>query len=97
MGAAAEREPIAEPSSQPVEAERASIAVLQCYNAHCFVQDEACPLKYWRKNIYGENYCSLRVLNAASMKLFKILQYNLSVKEDERLQKEALLRAAIAS
>jgi hypothetical protein len=76
------------------DTERASITVLQCYNAHCFVLDEACPLKYWRKHVYGENYCSLRVLNAASMKLFKILKYNLCVPEADRLEMEAVLRAA---
>jgi len=76
------------------DTERASITVLQCYNAHCFVLDEACPLKYWRKHVYGDNYCSLKVLNAASMKLFKILKYNLCVPEEDRLAKEAVLRAA---
>lgn len=74
--------------------ERASIAVLQCYNAHCYLQDEACPMKYWRKNIYGEHYCSIRVLNAAAMKVFKILKFKLYVPEEERLQREQLLRAA---
>jgi len=68
--------------------------VLQCYNAHCYLQDEACPMKYWRKNIYGEHYCSIRVLNAAAMKVFKILKFKLHVPEEERLQREQLLRAA---
>jgi hypothetical protein len=76
------------------DVERASITVLQCYNAHCYLQDEACPLKYWLKNIYGENYCSVRVLNAASMKLLKILKYKLCVSEVDRLEREKVLRAA---
>jgi len=34
------------------DSERSCIAVLQCFNAHCYLMDEACPLKYWQQNIY---------------------------------------------
>jgi hypothetical protein len=62
--------------------ERVSIAVLQCYNAHCYLVDEACPMKYWQQSIYTD-YCDVRVLNMASLKLLKILKFNLSVSEDD--------------
>merc|ERR1719453_1979383 len=78
------------------DTERASIAVLQCFNAHCFIMDEACPLKYWKRNIYSD-YCSVQVLNSASMKLLKILRYYLLVPEDVRLQKEEALLSAVAA
>merc|ERR1719183_210378 len=59
--------------------ERVSIAVLQCYNSHCYLVDEACPMKYWQESIYAD-YCDVRVLNLASLKLLKI---NLSVSEED--------------
>merc|ERR1719487_586379 len=72
--------------------ERVSIAVLQCYNAHCYLVDEACPMKYWQQSIYAE-YCDVRVLNLASLKLLKILKFNLSVSdEDVNVEMDALKR-----
>jgi hypothetical protein len=62
--------------------ERVSIAVLQCYNAHCYLVDEACPMKYWQQSIYAD-YCDVRVLNLASLKLLKILKFNLSLSEED--------------
>jgi hypothetical protein len=62
--------------------ERVSIAVLQVYNAHCYLVDEACPMKYWQQSIYAD-YCDVRVLNLASLKLLKILKFNLSVSEED--------------
>merc|ERR1719247_703850 len=62
--------------------ERVSIAVLQCYNAHCYLVDEACPMKYWQQSIYAD-YCDVRVLNMAALKLLKILKYNLSLSEED--------------
>jgi hypothetical protein len=70
--------------------ERVSIAVLQCYNAHCYLVDEACPMKYWQQSIYAD-YCDVRVLNMAALKLLKILKFNLSVRdEDVNVELEAL-------
>jgi hypothetical protein len=70
--------------------ERVSIAVLQCYNAHCYLVDEACPMKYWQQSIYVD-YCDVKVLNLASLKLLKILKFNLSVSvEDVQAELTAL-------
>jgi hypothetical protein len=72
--------------------ERVSIAVLQCYNAHCYLVDEACPMKYWQQSIYVD-YCTVKVLNLASLKLLKILKFNLSVSaEDVNVELELLKR-----
>merc|ERR1712093_849428 len=60
------------------DAERVSIAVLQCFNAHCYVMDEACPMKYWQSNIYS-TYCNVKVLNSAAFKLLKLLKFKLLV------------------
>jgi hypothetical protein len=62
--------------------ERVSIAVLQCYNSHCYLVDEACPMKYWQQNIYAD-YCDVKVLNQAALKLLKILKFNLFVNPED--------------
>jgi hypothetical protein len=72
------------------DAERVSIAVLQCFNSHCYVMDEACPMKYWQSNIYA-GYCNVKVLNSAAFKLMKILKYKLSVTEEEVAAKRKIL------
>merc|ERR1719359_279293 len=72
------------------DTERVSIGVLQCFNAHCYVMDEACPMKYWQSNIYS-SYCNVKVLNSASYKLLKILKYNLAVTQEEVAVKQRLL------
>jgi hypothetical protein len=70
--------------------ERVSIAVLQCYNSHCYLVDEACPMKYWQQSIYAD-YCDVKVLNQAALKLLKILKFNLSVTvEDVNAELEVL-------
>jgi hypothetical protein len=78
------------------DSERVSIAVLQCYNAHCYIVDEACPMKYWQHSIYSE-YCSVKVLSIAAIKLIKLLKYNLSVTEEEFQGKLRLLQSCEAS
>jgi len=72
------------------DTERVSIAVMQCFNAHSYVIDEPCPMKYWHIHIFT-NYCSLKVLNAVAVKLMCILKYKLSVAEDLQAKKRALL------
>jgi hypothetical protein len=39
-------------------------------------------MKYWQQSIYAD-YCDVRVLNLASLKLLKILKFNLSVSEED--------------
>lgn len=73
------------------DTERSCIAVMQCFNAHCYVEDEACPLKYWQANMFAQ-HCSVKVLTSASMKLLRVLKYNLAVSMDQVEAKLALLR-----
>jgi len=74
------------------DTERVSIAVLQCFNAHCYVMDEACPMKYWQSNIYS-TYCNVKVLNSAAFKLLKILKFKLQVSEEAVTAKRRYLEA----
>lgn len=39
--------------------------------AHCYVQDETCPLNIWQKHLF-KKYCSLKVLNMAVIRLLEI-------------------------
>jgi len=75
------------------DTERVSIAVLQCFNAHCYVMDEACPMKYWQSNIYS-TYCNVKVLNSAAFKLLKILKFKLLVTEEAVTAKRLYLENA---
>jgi len=55
-------------SDQMPSVEKAAVACLQTYCAHAYLMDEYCPLKYWQSRIFPE-YCSLRELNLALMKV----------------------------
>lgn len=42
--------------------------------AHCYVQDETCPLHVWHQHLFRK-YCPLRTLNAAIIRLLEIRRY----------------------
>ena len=42
--------------------------------AHCYVQDETCPLHVWHQHLFRK-YCPLRTLNAAVVRLIEIRCY----------------------
>lgn len=42
--------------------------------AHCYVQDETCPLHVWHQHLFRK-YCPLRTLNAAIVRLLEIRCY----------------------
>jgi hypothetical protein len=44
--------------------------------AHCYVQDETCPLHMWHKHLFRK-YCALNTLNAAVMRLLEIRRHML--------------------
>lgn len=73
------------------DTERTCIAIMAVFNAHCYVEDEACPLKYWQRNIFAQ-YCNVKVLTSASMKLLRLLKFNLSAKEEDVVAKLEYLR-----
>jgi hypothetical protein len=42
--------------------------------AHCYVQDETCPLHVWHENLFAD-YCNTKTLNAAVIKLMEMRGY----------------------
>jgi hypothetical protein len=69
--------------------ETAHVTVLLCYLAHSLLMDETCRLKDWHKLIFS-NYCTLKVLDAALFRAFRILQWQLRIGDEEL---KAALRA----
>lgn len=75
------------------DTEATSIAIVQCYNAHSYVIDEPCPLRFWHQHIFAQ-YCSIKMLNAVSFKLLKIMKFNLGVTNEEIEAKRLVLEHA---
>jgi hypothetical protein len=76
------------------ENEAAMVCVLLMFLAHSFVLDESCPLRYWQKHIFRK-YCTLKVLDAALFRLFRMRDYLLRItEEEERHVLRILLRPA---
>lgn len=42
--------------------------------AHCYVQDETCPLHVWHQHLFRK-YCPIRTLNSAIIRLLEIRRY----------------------
>jgi len=69
--------------------EAAHVTALLIYLAHAFLLDETCPLRAWQKHIFRK-YCTLKVLDAALFRLFKMRPgYSLRITEEE--ERAALL------
>jgi len=64
------------------EHEAAHVCVLLIYLAHSFLLDETCPLRCWQKHIFRK-YCTLKVLDAALFRLFKMRGFLLRISKDE--------------
>lgn len=76
--------------SQMSEYEAAHVCVLLIYLSHAFLLDETCPLKHWQKHIF-KKYCTLKVLDAALFRLFKMRGFHLRLtKEEERAALQSL-------
>lgn len=50
--------------------------------AHCYVQDETCPLHVWHQHLF-KSYCPLRTLNVAIVRLMEIRRYVLRLEQDD--------------
>mmetsp|Transcript_44617 Transcript_44617/g.103157 ORF Transcript_44617/g.103157 Transcript_44617/m.103157 type:complete len:295 (+) Transcript_44617:77-961(+) len=62
--------------------------------AHCYVQDETCPLHVWHRHLFRK-YCPLKTLNAAVVRLLEIRRYKLRLdSEDLSWRFKCLLQAA---
>lgn len=52
------------------------------YVAHCYVQDETCPLHIWHQHLFRK-YCPLKTLNAAVIRLMQIRRYVLRLTSED--------------
>merc|ERR1719387_2214824 len=70
------------------------VLAIAIFLGHTHVEDETCPLRVWHQRLF-QDYCSLRTLSAAVMKLMETRGYTLRI-GDKQLRKRhfALLRAA---
>eukprot|EP00440_Ansanella_granifera_P076932 gb/GFBE01083487.1/.p1 GENE.gb/GFBE01083487.1/~~gb/GFBE01083487.1/.p1 ORF type:complete len:216 (+),score=51.02 gb/GFBE01083487.1/:1-648(+) len=67
------------------------ICILLVYLAHCHLLDETCPLHIWQKYIF-KKYSSIKTLNAALFRIFKLRDFRLSISEaEEKAALDALL------
>jgi len=64
----------------PVEV--GNILVTLMFVAHCYVQDETCPLHVWHKHLFRK-YCPLSKLSAAVLRLMEIRGYVLRLDLEE--------------
>jgi len=65
--------------------EAAHVCALLMYLAHSFALDETCPMRCWQKHLFRQ-YCTVKVLNAALFRLFKMRRYILRITpEEERM------------
>jgi hypothetical protein len=59
-----------------------NVMVTNMFIAHCYVQDEACPLHVWHQHLFRK-YCPLKTLDAAIMRLMEIRGYVLRLGADD--------------
>eukprot|EP00931_Biecheleriopsis_adriatica_P012053 TRINITY_DN113155_c0_g1_i1.p1 TRINITY_DN113155_c0_g1~~TRINITY_DN113155_c0_g1_i1.p1 ORF type:complete len:291 (+),score=38.97 TRINITY_DN113155_c0_g1_i1:95-967(+) len=62
--------------------------------AHCYVQDETCPLHVWHKHLFRK-YCPLKLLNAAVMRLMEIRSYRLRISDSDLKRRLSHLHGSI--
>lgn len=63
--------------------------------AHCYVQDETCPLRVWHQHLFRK-YCPLSVLNAAIIRLLEIRAYVLRLDSEDLTQRfRSLIQAVL--
>merc|ERR1712100_731601 len=62
--------------------EAAHVCALLMYLAHSFVVDETCPMRCWQKHLFRQ-YCTVKVLNAALFRLFKMRRFVLRITGEE--------------
>lgn len=59
-----------------------NVLVTLMFVAHCYVQDETCPLHVWHQHLFRK-YCPLRTLNAAIVRLLEIRKYVLRLESQD--------------
>eukprot|EP00929_Paragymnodinium_shiwhaense_P058858 TRINITY_DN29485_c0_g1_i1.p1 TRINITY_DN29485_c0_g1~~TRINITY_DN29485_c0_g1_i1.p1 ORF type:complete len:321 (-),score=68.59 TRINITY_DN29485_c0_g1_i1:320-1159(-) len=63
-------------------AEVGNVLATQMFIAHCYVQDEACPLSVWHQHLFRK-YCTLKMLDAAVLRLMEVRGYKLRLEQQE--------------
>merc|ERR1712032_980779 len=74
--------------------EAGNVLVTQMFIAHCYVQDETCPLHVWHKYLF-KRYCPLKTLNEAVVRLLRIRQYNLRLDGEDSTRRFTFLHQAV--
>lgn len=73
--------------------EAGNIMVALVFIAHSYVLDEACPLSVWHRHLC-RRYCTLKVLDAAVLRLMKMRGYILRLDDKELQQRFDVLHFA---
>jgi len=59
-----------------------NVLVTLIFVAHCYVQDETCPLHVWQQHLFRK-YCPVKTLNAAIIRLLEIRCYVLRLESQD--------------
>ncbi|CAK0892677.1 unnamed protein product [Prorocentrum cordatum] len=73
--------------------EKGNVLATLVFLAHCWVQDETCPLQVWHEHLFKQ-YCSLETLNSAVLRLMELRGYILRVSSKEVEHRMQMLLAA---
>ncbi|CAJ1347042.1 unnamed protein product [Effrenium voratum] len=76
------------------DSEVGNVLATLIFIAHCYVQDETCPLHVWHKHLF-KRYCDLKVLNQAVMRLMA-LRLALRISDDDLRARLSRLAGAIS-
>lgn len=70
-----------------------NVLVTLMFIAHSYVQDETCPLDIWHRHLF-KNYCSLKTLSAAVVRLLEIRRYILRLGDQDLTDRYTVLTQA---
>jgi len=69
------------------------VLVTLMFIAHCYVQDETCPLQVWHQHLFRK-YCEVKTLNSAIMRLLEIRKHMLRLEDTDLKRRHELLLGA---
>mmetsp|Transcript_67276 Transcript_67276/g.197498 ORF Transcript_67276/g.197498 Transcript_67276/m.197498 type:complete len:338 (-) Transcript_67276:317-1330(-) len=90
------RETVDQINQNMCDYEAAHVCALLMFLAHSFILDETCPLKFWQQNIF-KHYCSLKILDMALFRLFRLLNFQLRISNDDEQRGLSILLSNEAS
>lgn len=71
-----------------------NVLVALMFVAHCYVQDETCPLKLWHRDLFYR-YCPLSKLNEAVVRLLGLRRYILRLEAADLAERYSSLTKAV--